>query len=302
LQFKVDPTAEVRKLYVDDNPNPENRAALETLGTTGAYDATHTRFHAGFRNAIAARGYRALYLFDLKGFLVYSVNKGDDFGTKFGDGGPFVLSALAGVVQQALAIENPDGIAFADFAPYAPAGALPASFFAKPVFNAQGRKVGVLAIQLPSNRPDDVIGNRSSMGQTDEVLVAGSDGLLRSDSSFTPDNDAMVTPFASPVLDAALAGQPGDGEMSNYRAMDMMVAAAPITPPGQPWAAVAVMGRDEVAVAGERHVQHDAGHWRGPAGRGCCAGPVVLAPYHQAHHTVDRHDGSAGQRATRHRR
>ncbi|MBU1307391.1 MAG: HAMP domain-containing protein [Alphaproteobacteria bacterium] len=34
--------------------------------------------------------------------------------------------------------------------------------------------------------------------------------------------------------------------MSSYRAMDMMVAAAPITTPGQPWAAVAVMGRDEV--------------------------------------------------------
>ena len=28
LQFKVDPTAEVRKLYVDDNPNKDDLAAL----------------------------------------------------------------------------------------------------------------------------------------------------------------------------------------------------------------------------------------------------------------------------------
>ncbi|WP_224704761.1 methyl-accepting chemotaxis protein [Devosia aquimaris] len=246
LQFKVDPTAEVRKLYVDTNPNPDNLAALETLGTTGAYDATHTRFHAGFRNTIAARGYRDLYLFDLKGFLVYSVTKSADFGTRFAEGGPFASSTLGGVVAQALAIENPDDIAFADFAAYGPAGGLPAAFFAKPVFNAQGRKVGVLAIQLPSERLDAVVGDRTGLGETGEVLVAGSDGLLRNDSSFTPDNDAMVTGFAGPVLDAALAGQRNDGETSSYRGMDMLVAAAPITTPGQNWAAVAVMGKDEI--------------------------------------------------------
>ena len=55
LQFKVDPTAEVRKLYVDDNANKDNLAALDTLGTTGAYDVTHTRFHPGYRNQIGAR-------------------------------------------------------------------------------------------------------------------------------------------------------------------------------------------------------------------------------------------------------
>ena len=97
LQFKVDPTAEVRKLYVDDNPNKDDLAALETLGTTGAYDVTHTRFHPGFRNQIAARGYRDLYLFDLKGFMVYSVNKAEDFGTSFAEGGPLASSSLGQV-------------------------------------------------------------------------------------------------------------------------------------------------------------------------------------------------------------
>lgn len=166
LQFKVDPTAEVRKLYVDDNANKENLAALETLGTTGAYDVTHTRFHPGYRTQIGARGYRDLYLFDLKGFMVYSVNKAADFGTSFAEGGPHAASSLGQVFQQAVAIENPDDIVFADFAAYAPAAGLPASFFAKPVFNGQGRKVGVLAIQLPSERLDAVIGDRTGLGET----------------------------------------------------------------------------------------------------------------------------------------
>ncbi|HEY8576657.1 MAG TPA: methyl-accepting chemotaxis protein [Devosia sp.] len=246
LSFKVDPTAEVRKLYVDDNPDKTDLAALATLGTTGTYDVTHTRFHPGYRAQIGARGYRDLYLFDLKGFMVYSVNKAEDFGTSFAEGGPLATSSLGEVFRQAVAIENPDDIVFADFAAYAGAGGLPASFFAKPVFNAQGRKVGVLAIQLPSERLDAVVGNRTGLGETGEVLVVGPDGLLRTDSTFTADNDALLTSFAGPMLDAALAGTAAKGETTQYRATDMLVAAAPITTRGQNWAAVTVMSTDEI--------------------------------------------------------
>jgi hypothetical protein len=103
------------------------------LGTTGAYDVTHTRFHLGYRNQIGWPGYRDLYLFDLKGFMVYSVNKGADFGTRFAEDGPLAGSTLGQVFAQAFAIENSDDVVFADFAPYAAADGLPASFFAKPV-------------------------------------------------------------------------------------------------------------------------------------------------------------------------
>ncbi|WP_157959877.1 methyl-accepting chemotaxis protein [Devosia submarina] len=246
LSFKVDPTAEVRKLYVDDNPNKDDLGALETLGTTGAYDVPHTRAHKGFRTQMTVRGYRDLYLFDLKGALVYSVSKQADFGTSFAEGGTYAATSLGKAFQRAIAIENPDDIVFEDFAPYEVAGGLPASFFAKPVFNAQGRKIGVLALQLPSERLDAVVGDRRGLGGTGEVIVVGSDALLRSDSTFTADNDALLTPFTAPVLDAALAGTPSNGETGEYRATDMLVAAAPITTNGQPWAAVAVMAKNEV--------------------------------------------------------
>ncbi|MET3899308.1 methyl-accepting chemotaxis protein [Devosia sp. UYZn731] len=245
LQFKVNPTEEVRTLYVTNNPKKDDLAALDTLGTTGAYDVTHTRFHPGFRSQIAARGYRDLYLFDLKGSLVYSVDKGDDFGTNFVTG-PLASSALGQVFAKAVAIETPDDLVFADFAPYAAAGGLPASFFAKPVFNATGRKVGVLAIQLPSERLDAVIGNRTGFGETGEALVVGSDGLLRSDSIFTEANDALVTSFAAPALDEAIAGATGEGTSTAYRGAEMLVAAAPVTTRAGNWAVVAVMATGEV--------------------------------------------------------
>jgi methyl-accepting chemotaxis protein len=246
LQFKVDPTAEVRKMYVDDNPNPENLAELTTLGTTGAYDVPHTRFHPTFRSQIGTRGYGDLYLFDPKGFLVYSVNKGEDFGTSFAEGGPMAYTALGTVFREAVAITDPEQIAVADFTTYAVAGDMPASFFAKPVFNAQARMVGVLAIQLPSERIDAVIGSRTGLGDSGEVIVVGSDGLLRSDSVFTEGNDALSGTFEGAVLDAALAGTATNGETTAYRATDMLVAAAPIATKAGNWAAVAVEATEEV--------------------------------------------------------
>ncbi|HTN62546.1 MAG TPA: HAMP domain-containing protein, partial [Devosia sp.] len=245
LSFKVNPTEEVRDLYVTKNPHPDDLAALETLGTTGTYDVTHTRFHPGYRSQLAQRGYRDLYLFDLKGSLVYSVDKAADFGTNFVSG-PLAGSALGKVFAEAVAIENPDDLVFADFAPYAAAGDLPASFFAKPVFNATGRKIGVLAIQLPSERLDAVIGNRTGFGETGEAIIVGPDGLLRSDSIFTEANDALLTSFAAPALDRAIAGATGEGTSTAYRDTEMLVAAAPVATRAGPWAVVAVMATSEV--------------------------------------------------------
>ncbi|WP_082460680.1 methyl-accepting chemotaxis protein [Devosia sp. Leaf64] len=246
LQFKVDPTAEVRKLYVDDNPNKDNLSALDTLGTTGAYDVTHTRFHPAFRNKVTARGYADFYLMDLKGFVVYSFDKNQEFGTTLAEGGPLATTGLGRVYQQALAIESDTDIAVSDYEAYAPSAGKPASFFAKPVFNAQGRKIGVVAFQLPSQLIDGVVGDRTGLGETGEVIVVGADGKLRSDSIFTPDNDALTASFTGPVLDAAISGQHPIGESSEYRATPMLVAAAPIVTKGGTWAAIAVMGRDEV--------------------------------------------------------
>jgi methyl-accepting chemotaxis protein len=245
LQMKADQTAQVRRLFVEENPNKDDLAALDTLGTTNPYDVTHTRFHAGFRSQIKVRGYRDLYLFNPDGFLVYTVNKGEDFGTNFADG-PFAASSLGQLFAKAVTIENPDDTAFADFAPYQAAGDLAGSFFAKPVFNAQGRKIGVVALQVPTERLDAVIGDRTGLGETGEVIVVGADGLLRSDSIFTEGNDALTTQFAGSVLDRALAGNLANGETGAYRLTEMLAAAAPIPAGSDTWAAVAVMATEEV--------------------------------------------------------
>jgi len=248
MAIKGDKAAALQKSYIGDNPNPaDKRALLDTDGTTGTYNIAHARFQPAFRMQTGARGYSDLYLFDASGNLVYTVNKLGDFASNFtAESNPLAKSGLATAYTAANGLTDPDAVTVVDFSAYGPSAAEPAAFFAKPVFNATGRKIGVLAVQISPLLLDKVIGSRMGLGDTGEALIVGKDGLLRSDSSFTTTGDALQVKLASPVVEAAIAGTPSAGVSSAYRGMDMLIAASPMEIAGLDWAMVAVMGANEV--------------------------------------------------------
>jgi len=245
LQIKdPDPGAALRKVYITDNPNPaDQRMMLDTPETTLTYATPHTKAQPQFRDKLISRGYGDLYLFDTKGTLVYSTMKLDDFATSFADG-PFAQSGLGDAARAALAIEDPAQTAFADFSSY-PLATEPVAFFAKPVFNAQGRKIGAIALQLPASRLAPVIDNRMGLGTTGETVIVGADGLVRSESGFTAEPDVMVASLQNPAIDAALGGGEGVGQLAGYRGGSYLIAASPVEATGVSWALAAVMSEDE---------------------------------------------------------
>ncbi|HEY9011285.1 MAG TPA: methyl-accepting chemotaxis protein [Devosia sp.] len=245
LQIKEpDPGAALRKVYIDGNPNPANeRLLLDTPDTKLTYATPHTKVQPHFRQQVLSAGYGDLYLFDPKGILVYTTAKQDDFASNFADG-PYATTALAEVMARAQGIENADDVAFADFSAY-PLAAEPVAFFAKPVFNAQARKIGVIAVQLPASRLAPVIDNRTGLGQTGETAIVGADGLVRSDSMFTPESDVLVETLQSPAIDAALNGTVSEGTL-NLRGAETLIAAAPVAVPGTTWALATLMQAGEV--------------------------------------------------------
>jgi methyl-accepting chemotaxis protein len=256
LQIKEGPTAALQKFYVAENPNPEAPEQFDSDGTGFNYNAAHMRFQPSFRGQLAARGYADLYLIDTAGNLIYSVKKQADFATNITDeASPLANSGLAAVYRQAAAMTEVGSVAFADFGVYGPSGETPASFVASPVFNpANGRMVGVLAIQLSPERINAVVGSRDGLGATGEVLAVGTDKLLRSDSELTEGAEVMQVELAAPAVETALSGTAASGTTSAYRGLEMMLAAAPVTDTMANWAVVAVMGEDEVfaPVAGLR--------------------------------------------------
>ncbi len=247
LQIKEpDPAAALRRVYIDENPHAgADRVLLDTPDTTLTYATPHTKLQPHFRQKLEATGYSDIYLFDTKGLLVYSARKADDFATSFADG-PLAATGLGEAARAALALEAPEATAFSDFSAYPLAGEATA-FFAKPVFNAQGRMIGALAFGVPASRLAPVIDNRTGLGRTGETVIVGADGLLRSDSAFTADNEVLSQRLENPAIASALAGEAMDGEIAGYRAGNTyIVAAAPVAWADAQWALAAVKDSGEV--------------------------------------------------------
>ena len=243
-------SAALRKAYIDDNPNPPGqrwKLSLSTDQGSRIYNFSHNGEHPGLLAELQARGYADLFIFDLAGDLVYTVDKNDDFATNFaeGGGGKYADTGLGKAFRAAAAFTAPGKVAFFDDASYGPAGNVRAGFAATTIFGKDGSPAGVLAVELPLDKINETLSSRNGMGQTGETFIVGSDRVMRSDSSFSDGDDYLKTPFDSPVLDAAFSGATAQGTYSTYRNMPMITTAVPINYLGQRWALVSVMALSE---------------------------------------------------------
>jgi methyl-accepting chemotaxis protein len=229
---------------------PDKRIDVDkVVGLTPAYAVNHTHYQPVFREQIEEQGYHDLYLFDLEGHLVYTTRKADDFATLFaeGSGGKYADSTLGKLYRAAAGDDKVGDLLFADFAPYAANGNAPLAFFATPVFDATDAKVGVMAISIAPEGLGKVIGYRQGLGQTGDVIIVGADGLARSDSGFTGDNDVLQPTAYDATIQKAVDGIPGSTELADFRGNPVIAAAAPADVTATlSWAVVAVMNKAEI--------------------------------------------------------
>src|SRR5690606_32173604 len=127
-------SAQLQTAYITDNPNPDDRAALDSANGKGAtYDAPHQRYHPGFRTLMQERSYGDVLLVSAEGDVVYSVAKNTDFALNVVSDPDLAASGLGQAFAAAKAL--PEGeAAFVDFSAYGPTG-LPESFMAMPVYD-----------------------------------------------------------------------------------------------------------------------------------------------------------------------
>ena len=245
-QLVKDQTATLQSVFVSGNPNPpEQREQLLKPDAKIGYSTTHAKHHPAFQGQRQTRGYGDIYLLDKQGNVVYSVTKQDDFAASFAADGQWAATALGAVYVQALAATEPGAAFFADLAPYAPTGGSLQSFLATPIFSGK-TMLGVLAFRLGEKGLAAVLESRVGLGETGETFLVGSDGLLRSNSTFTDTDDRMTSAYAAPPVDAALgSGAVTTSEVSSWRSLPMMAAAAPVEVLGNRWALVATIANAE---------------------------------------------------------
>lgn len=197
----------LRRVYIDENEYPVGeKDKLVKADTGSSYGFIHAIYHTVFHNLQLEMAYYDVFLFDTQGNLVYSVFKENDFATNMTTG-PWAESGLAQAYRGALEIEATDTSVFVDFAPYGPSYDAPAAFISRPVFDAQGGLMGVLAYQMPVGELNSAAGDLEGLGSTAEGFIVGGDFKMRTDSARTEKMDILETVVDHVAISQALAGQ-----------------------------------------------------------------------------------------------
>lgn len=265
-----DATIALQAQFIVLNPHAEDaRDRLDRPAGGGRYADVHARLNPYIRSVIRDGRYADLFLIDHEtGRIVYTVAKELEFATSLLSG-PYRDTRLSRAFRNARVAIDADFVRLVDFESYAPSLGAPAAFVAAPIFE-EGRRVGVVALQIPLERINAVMtGDRKwperGLGETGETYLIGPDRRMRSDSRLmleSPDRfleiaTANGTPpeilalmrthrstvlfqqITSPGGRAAVSGRTGTLTMTDYRGRPALASYAPLAVPDLRWGIVA---------------------------------------------------------------
>ncbi len=193
-----------------------------------------------FAKYIEKYGYYDLFLMNPDGYCFYTACREADYQTNLVNG-KFSSSNLGSLTREVLQSKE---YGLIDFAPYSPSNNAPCGFVAQPVTHG-GKVEMIIALQLPMDGINDIMGIRSGMGETGETYLVGSDKRMRSDSFLDQKGHSVEASFAGNVANngvdteaatKALAGKTGAEIIRDYNDNPVLSAYAPITVGNTTWA------------------------------------------------------------------
>ena len=203
-----------------------------------------------YANYIKEYGYYDLFLINPNGHIFYTVTKEADFNTNILNGK--YSSTNLGTLIKSVATTKKYG--FVDFEPYSPSNDAPAAFIAQPLVDETGAVSLFIALQLPLEGIQAIMGIREGMGETGESYLVGPDLKMRSNSFLDPDGHSVEASFAGTVEEngvdteaakRALAGQPGTDIIIDYNGNPVLSSYDAIEFDGFKWAILSEMDEPE---------------------------------------------------------
>lgn len=208
------------------------------------YDYLHSAVHTSFSQSQKNRGYYDSFLIDVKGHVIYSIEKKPGFATNLIDG-PWKESSLGKVFRAAINNKK-QGVEFSDFSFYAPSQGRPTLFVASSVSDIDGELMGVLVSQVSHQAIDKIMQVTTGMGETGETYVVGNDFLMRSQSRFSNTSSVLKIRVETEPVKKALQGESGTLKTLDYRGVEVFSAYGNFKFGKTTWAVLAEIDRDEV--------------------------------------------------------
>ncbi len=237
-------SSKLREFYISNNPFPlGERHQLNDAGDGSIYSDVHANIHPMAKMFVTERGYYDLFLINNTGDIFYSVQKEDDFGSNLVEG-DYNNSGLAKVFKRAYA--KPGTVAFSDLEHYQPSNGDPAMFMATSLSNEKGEVIGVLALQLPIAKIENIMNFDGGMGESGETYLVGKDFLMRSQSRFSKERTSLKVKVDTLTSRRALAGEKGVAFTDDYRGIKVLSAFDSITVDTVNWAVMAEIDEAEI--------------------------------------------------------
>ncbi|MCA8971481.1 MAG: methyl-accepting chemotaxis protein [Planctomycetes bacterium] len=266
----IDPvTTVLQHRYIAANPNPMGeKHRLDSAGSedsADAYDLTHAGFHPFAREYLETYSYYDIFLVEpTQGRVVYTVFKELDYATRL-ESGNFANTDLGRAYRNAKGAK-PGTVFMTDYDRYGPSYDAPASFVSCPIYDS-GTLAGVAIFQFPLGTISSLLATKDK-DESEETILIGRDGLMRSDSQLAPKTHSVLTSWLHPVeskidniatKDVFGAGKIGQGEFVDQRGKEVLASWSPITAFGNTWALVrksdktaAIAAAEAVAAQGQK--------------------------------------------------
>ncbi|MFN3531896.1 MAG: methyl-accepting chemotaxis protein [Candidatus Brocadia sp.] len=236
----------IRDLYIAKNPFPAGKKLEYFDAQDGSnYSKIHVRIHPFFKSFLEGYGYYDIFLVDAEnGDVLYTVFKELDFGSNLVSG-TYSATNIARLFKEInSANANNKVCKLVDFESYAPSNGDPASFIASPVYDGD-QKIGAVIFQMPINKIDAVMQERSGLGETGESYLVGVDKLMRSNSRFSEKPTVLVNKVDTEAVKEAIGGKTDCKIITDYRGVPVLSAYAPFNILGMNWAIIAEIDKAE---------------------------------------------------------
>lgn len=171
-----------------------------------------------FRKYVEAYNfYDIFFLCADHGHVMYTASKESDLGANLSTGS-LRNSGLAQLWADVVKLKKP---VMTDYAYYSPSDDY-ASFIGTPIFDANSKLIGIIALQLSTDKIRDIMQEDTGLGESGETYIVGSDYLMRSDSRFEAESTILKKLVKTKSVELGLQDKTGTHIIEDYRGISVL--------------------------------------------------------------------------------